>query len=423
MTTWTKQTLGNCVNLLSGFPFKSHYFSNEPDDICLVKGENIGQGEILWNISKKWPIIEWTKYEKFQLEPDDVIVAMDRPWVPSGLKWANVKKGDPKALLVQRCARLRSKKDILDQIFLKYLIGGPEFVNYIKPITTGVNVPHISGRQILDFKLNLPPIAVQRRISNILSSYDNQINNNERRIKILEEMAQRLYTEWFVNFRFPGHEKVKMVDSPLGKIPASWSINKIEEKFNVVLGGTPSRKRTSYWENGTIPWINSGKVNEIRILEESELITEEALRKSAAKIMPKRTTLIAITGATLGQVSLTEIECCANQSVVGVFDETEKFSEYIFLKIKDKIRHIIALQGGGAQPHINKDIVSSIKIVIPHEDIINVFSSKVKPIFDGISVLLFQNKNLKETRDLLIPQLVTGRRELKNDQRSQAAKK
>lgn len=261
----------------------------------------------------------------------------------------------------------------------------------------------------------LPESKAQTQIASVISSYDDLIENNEKRIKALEEMAKLLYTEWFVKFKFPGHEKVKMVDSctEYGMIPQGWEVAKVGDKFLTILGGTPSRNKSEYWENGNIPWINSGTVNNLRITEESELITKNALEKSATKIMPKRTTLLAITGATLGQVSLTEIECCANQSVVGIHDKEGLLNEYVYLRIKNEIKSIIALAGGGAQQHINKDIINNKDFLIPEEKLIKKFSRLIVPLFDEISALIFSNKNLSQIRDLIIPQLVTGRRELK----------
>src|ERR1700730_7937849 len=236
MPTWHNVDLGEVVDLVAGFAFKSQRFTGKAGDMPLVKGENVSQGCILWDISQRWPASEWQDFEKFYLVPGDVIIAMDRPWVPAGLKWAFIRKDDPKALLVQRCARLRTKGDDLDQHFLRFVIGSPGFENYVRPITTGVNVPHISGRQILDYEFKLPPLPTQRRIASILSAYDELIENNLRRIRILEEMARSLYREWFVNFRFPGHEKVSLVDSSLGPIPERWEITPFSALANYVNG-------------------------------------------------------------------------------------------------------------------------------------------------------------------------------------------
>jgi type I restriction enzyme S subunit len=149
-------------------------------------------------------------------------------------------------------------------------------------------------------------------------------------------------------------------------------------------------------------------VNKLRIIEGSEKITDLGLKKSSTKMMPLRTTVLAITGATLGQVSLTEKEVCANQSVVGVYDENNLYSEFLYLKIVDIIKRIILKAGGGAQQHINKENVSETEIVIPDEEIIREFQRIIKPLFDLLANFMIKNNFLRKTRDLLLPKLISG---------------
>jgi type I restriction enzyme S subunit len=221
-------------------------------------------------------------------------------------------------------------------------------------------------------------------------------------------MARNLYREWFVYFRYPGHESFPLIPSALGDIPKGWEVQRIGDSFQTVLGGTPSRAKSEFWVGGTIPWINSGKVNAIRITEASEFITSLALEKSAAKLMPKGTTVLAITGATLGQVSYLEIETTANQSVVGIIAPSGRRSEWVYLTVSEQIEGIIKHASGGAQQHINKEIVNDVKIVLPTESVANGFKEKVGPMFQEIATLLFQIQNLRKTRDLLLPRLLSG---------------
>uniref|UniRef100_Q47GH3 Restriction modification system DNA specificity domain n=1 Tax=Dechloromonas aromatica (strain RCB) TaxID=159087 RepID=Q47GH3_DECAR len=267
---------------------------------------------------------------------------------------------------------------------------------------------NVSPSQVGGLEIVLPNIEQQRRIASILSTYDDLIENNTRRIAILEEMARRIYEEWFVHFRFPLHEQVKMVESEFGVIPEGWKITSLGEAFNIVLGGTPSRNKSEYWDQGTIPWINSGKVNDLRITTPSEYITDLGLKKSAAKLMPAATTVIAITGATLGQVSYLCTEMSANQSVVGVFDASGKYSEYIYRLIQNRIMAIIQHASGGAQQHINKEIVNDVVLVLPPDDVLSLFNNTALPIGELINTLLHKNANLRTTRDLLLPKLVSG---------------
>ena len=296
----------------------------------------------------------------------------------------------------------------LDSQFLYYWIGSPQGKAELRKCTIGSSQSAFTIVLLKSMEIELPPLPIQRRIASILSAYDELIENSQRRIKILESMARALYREWFVHFRFPSHESVPRVPSPLGEIPQGWEVMRVGDVFQTVLGGTPSRSKREYWDSGTIPWINSGKVNDLRIIEASELITPVALEKSAAKLMPKGTTVLAITGATLGQVSYLEIETTANQSVVGISDCSGVRSEWIYLTMCEQIEGIIKHASGGAQQHINKEIVNNVRIAFPLEALAEQFKRDIAPLFRQVATLLFQVQNLRRTRDLLLPRLLSG---------------
>jgi type I restriction enzyme S subunit len=191
----------------------------------------------------------------------------------------------------------------------------------------------------------IPDLKIQEKIAEILSVYDSKIETNNKIIKNLEATTQTIFNEWFVNFCFPGYEKAKMVEGEMGEIPEGWEVKKVSELFTVILGGTPSREKPEYW-SGDIPWINSGEVNKLRILEATEHITELGLNKSNARLMKSGATVLAITGATLGQVSRLEIDSTANQSVVGIFDENNILNEYLYLYISNNILDLISGASG-----------------------------------------------------------------------------
>jgi type I restriction enzyme S subunit len=183
---------------------------------------------------------------------------------------------------------------------------------------------------------------------------------------------------------------------------------KIGQVLTTVLGGTPDRANPEYW-GGDVPWINSGKINEFRIIEPTECITEKGLENSATKLLPKRTTVIAITGATLGQVSLLEISSSANQSVIGILESKELPAEYIYFWIKQSIQNIIAWQTGGAQQHINKQNVNDSLLLIPDKILLQNYLSIIRPFFNKITLNCFENLNLGKIRDFLLPKLMSGK--------------
>ena len=189
----------------------------------------------------------------------------------------------------------------------------------------GAAQQNLSVGAIKSFKLARPLIDEQKKIAEILSSLDDKIELNRKINANLEKLASSLFKQWFVDFEFPNENGKpykssggKMIDSELGEIPEGWRVSIIGNELETFLGGTPSREKLEYWTNGNIAWINSGMVNEYRITKATEYITEEAVKKSAAKLLPKGTVVLAITGATLGQYSLLEIDSSFNQSVVGI---------------------------------------------------------------------------------------------------------
>jgi type I restriction enzyme S subunit len=400
--------LADCVDLLAGFAFKSQHFTDKTDDIPLVKGENVSQGCILWEISKRWTSADWPNLEKFQLRSGDVIVAMDRPWVPAGLKWAYIRKGDPKALLVQRCSRLRSNTPRLDQDFLRFVIGGPGFESYVIPITTGVNVPHISGKQILDYEFPLPPLPVQQRIAGILSAYDELIENSQRRIKILESMARALYREWFVNFRFPGHESVPRVPSPLGEIPQGWEVKPIHSFGRVVTGKTPSKANADFYGHD-VPFVKTPDMHgNLYILGTSERLSTSGAQSQANKTLPSGTICVSCIG-TIGVVTITTEDCQTNQQINSVILAHEVSREFLFFRLQDAKQTLENLGANGAtMGNVNKGKFESMEIVSPPRDLLAEYHRLVRPMFNEILALSRQTQNLRCTRDLLLPRLLSG---------------
>lgn len=296
-----------------------------------------------------------------------------------------------------------------DSHFIYYLMSivGKK-LNYLSKTSTAV--PIINKSTFSAYKIKVPiDIEDQRRIANILSSLDRKIELNNKINAQLEEMAQAIFKSWFVDFE--PFKDGKFMDSELGLIPEGWRVGKLGDICTCLLGGTPSRSKEEYW-GGDINWINSGAVNEFRITEPSEKITELGLKKSATKLLPTKTTVLAITGATLGQVSLLEIDTCANQSVIGVLENENAPYEFIFPFVKESIQELISHQTGGAQQHINKDNVESLSIVMPQSSVLSDYKDKVSSLYQRISNLCKENQTLSTLRDTLLPKLMNGEIEI-----------
>ena len=300
--------------------------------------------------------------------------------------------------------------------FLNYLVRSELYRAYIRKSMDGTTITNINQVFLSNLPVILPPLPEQSAIAKILSSLDSKIELNQQMNKTLEAIGQAIFKRWFVDFEFPDEQDKpykssggEMVDSEIGEIPKGWKVSKIGKEFETILGGTPSTTNKSYWENGTIAWINSGEINKFRITEPTAYITEEAVDNSATKLMSKGTTVLAITGATLGQVSRIEIDTCANQSVIGIIENKDIPSEYIYLWIKHKIIGLISHQTGGAQQHINKNNVNELEILLPDDSLMLKFKEMMRSIFKNISINCFESQNLSQIRDSLLPRLMSGK--------------
>lgn len=329
---------------------------------------------------------------------------------------AIVPEVDGYVMLTPQVTYYRVDRSKLDPRYLALTFRGPEFQSQLSSISAQSTRPYVAISTQRHLMIPWVPLETQRRIAAILGAYDDLIEVNRRRVAVLEEMTRGLYDEWFVRFRFPGHETVPVVETPDGPLPSGWRLSTLGKEFNVVLGGTPARNRPQLW-GGTIPWLNSGKANDLRVTSPSEFITEEGLARSSTKLMPGGATIIAITGATLGQVSILAEPMCGNQSLVGLWDESGDRDEYAYRYIRSRIEEMIARASGGAQQHINKQIVDRFPYREPPLTHLKSYLAVAKPAGAMISNLLNSNSKIAASRDLLLPRLISGQLSVANAER------
>jgi type I restriction enzyme S subunit len=309
-----------------------------------------------------------------------------------------------------------------DEDYIYYLLRFLK--NQIIELASGSAQPNVSPREILNIPFQVPDKLERIAIGSLLATLDKKLELNKGLSKSLEDIAQTIFKSWFIDFdpvkaKMNGEKPLGMDDetvslfpdsfeeSELGLIPKGWEVKSIGNLCETLLGGTPSRTKDDYW-NGDIPWINSGKINDFRVLTASEYITKRGLDKSATKLLPSGTTVIAITGATLGQFSRLEIEACANQSVIGIIGSPLASNEFIYMQIKNGINRLISAQTGGAQQHINKEDVNNFNIIYPNQALVSKFTSEVSAIFLQIGILLKQSMTIVSIRDSLLPRLISG---------------
>lgn len=255
-------------------------------------------------------------------------------------------------------------------------------------------------------EVQYPNYPTQERIAKILSNYDNFIDNNNRRIALLEESIYLLYKDWFVRLRFPGYESVKVVDS----VPEAWENSTVSDAFTIIGGGTPSKENQEYWQDGTINWYSPTDLTKSKsmFIENSDhQITNLGLAKSSARLFPPFSVLMT-SRATIGVVSINTTEACTNQGFITCIPNDKIPLYFLYFWIKANIETFSNLATGATFKEISKGVFKKISITIPSAEIISKFEDKVKIYGSLILNLQRENQKLKEARDLLLPRLMNG---------------
>lgn len=277
----------------------------------------------------------------------------------------------------------------IDYEFLYYLLKSK--VEEIINLASGATYKEINKTVFSSVEVEIPNIPVQKQIAQRLAVYDDLIHNNTRRIEILEQTAQAIYSEWFVNFRFPGHEKVKMINSgtDFGKIPQAWTIKKLGEKIDISRGRNITKKTV---EEGNIPVVAGG--------------LEPAYYHSTANTEAPVVTVSA-SGANAGFVNLYMENVWASDC--SYIDKgVTPFVLYYFLLLKSRQIEVTRLQRGSAQPHVYPKDLSELLVVDVPDHLLESFEDIVGTIFSFVGNLKKQDKSLRDSRDQLLPKLVTG---------------
>jgi type I restriction enzyme S subunit len=401
---WKNVSLGDLFEIKHGYAFKGEFFGTKGTHVVLTPGNFFDEG----GFKQKGEKEKWYSGEipaDYILQKGDLLVAMTEQ--AEGLlgSAAMVPKSDL-YLHNQRLGLVQNMRGI-DSRFLYYTFNSETVRQQIRSTCSGVKVRHTSPSRIYEVKVPIPDLPTQRKIAGILSAYDDLIENNLRRIKILEQMAQSLYREWFVHFRFPGHESATFKNSELGRIPDGWEVKKLETLYKTSSGGTPSRKVTEYYDNGTIDWVKTGELRDCFILSSDEKITAEALKKSSAKLFPANTVLIALYGATIGQLGILSGDAATNQACCAILEINKPFGRaFAYLTLLLRREDIIGMRLGAAQQNISQAVLRDFEVFCPSSSLLELFNERVEPIFDLLLNLQQRNQKLRRTRDLLLPRLI-----------------
>ena len=305
--------------------------------------------------------------------------------------------------------------DKADVRFIKYYL---EILKLrMHNISHGATQDNLSLDKLLSFDFLIPPLPIQRRIASILSAYDELIENSQRRIKILESMARALYCEWFVHFRFPGHESVPRVPSPLGEIPQGWEVATLDAHLVALESGKRPKGGIREVDDG-VPSIGAENINGIgqHDFAGEKFVPREFFLKMRKGVVRDRDVALYKDGAYIGKSSyfrdgFPHSECCVNEHVFLLRANGVRLKQnalYLWMQEPDTVQTIRSKNANAAQPGINQQTVGGLELTLPDPQMAERFDLLVDPLLAEIVSLAKKVQTLRRTRDLLLPRLLSG---------------
>ncbi|WP_028329696.1 restriction endonuclease subunit S [Brachyspira alvinipulli] len=406
---WQEVRLGDISYINSDILKKS----DDYDYINYLDTGNITKG-IIDNI-QKIDISNIPSRAKRKVDIGDIIYSTVRP---IQRHYGIIKKYIDNIIVSTGFITIKVKKDVADNYFIYYNITQDDIINYLQMIAeqSVSTYPSIKPSDLSDIKIKLPPLEEQKKIASILSSLDDKIEINNHMNKILEETAQTIFKEWFINFNFPNAKGKpykdsggKMIKSELGEIPEGWQIGIIKDiSKEVICGKTPPTKDEKNYGN-YMPFITIPDMhNNTYIIKTERYLSDKGVNTQFTKIIPENSICVSCI-ATVGLVSLTSEKSQTNQQINSIIPKDNISSYWVYFYMKNISNIIINYASGGTTTlNLNKSLFEKINIIIPKISLLIKFNNSVKSIFDTIKLNQIENQKLASIRDSILPKLMSG---------------
>lgn len=399
---WKEVKLGDVCEIITGFPFPGKKYSKE--GIRVVRGDNVTIGNLRWDTEKdkRWNE-PFDKTEYYSLQANDIVIGMDGSRV--GKNKARIKEEDLPLLLAQRVACVRNN-ELAEQDYLYYNIFSKKFVDYVNSIHTGSAIPHISQKQIEDYKILLPNIEDQRRIASILSSLDRKIELNNKINADLEEMAQAIFKNWFVDFE--PFKDGKFVDSELGMIPEGWKVGRLTEIASY-MNGLAMQKFPPENNEDSLPVLKIKELGQGFCGTDSDRCSCNI--KDECKIH-NGDVIFSWSGTLLVDVWCGG-DCGLNQHLFKVTSKDyPKWFYYYWTKHHLQEFIHIAKDKAVTMGHIKRGHLEEAMVAIPDNDSMEKAHELFEPILSKMISLRLESSRLSTLRDTLLPRLMSGELEI-----------
>ena len=399
---WKEVRLGDVCNIITGFPFPGKKYSQK--GVRVVRGDNVTIGNLRWDTEKdkRWNE-PFDKTEYYSLQANDIVIGMDGSRV--GKNKARIKEEDLPLLLAQRVACVRHN-ELAEQDYLYYNIFSKKFVDYVNSIHTGSAIPHISQKQIEDYKILLPNLETQRRIASILSSLDRKIELNNRINADLEEMAQAIFKNWFVDFE--PFKDGKFVDSELGMIPEGWKVGRLTEIASY-MNGLAMQKFPPENNEDSLPVLKIKELGQGFCGTDSDRCSCNI--KDECKIH-NGDVIFSWSGTLLVDVWCGG-DCGLNQHLFKVTSKDyPKWFYYYWTKHHLQEFIHIAKDKAVTMGHIKRGHLEEAMVAIPDNDSMEKAHELFEPILSKMISLRLESSRLSTLRDTLLPRLMSGELEV-----------
>lgn len=301
---------------------------------------------------------------------------------------------------------LKDFDDKLDAEYLYYWINSYEGQKKIDAIAKGTAQKAVPIALLKEIEIVIPENPIQKKVVVILKNYDQLIENNKKQIKLLEEAAQRLYKEWFIDLRFPGYENCKIVDG----VPEGWSKDRADNFFEITIGKTPPRAEKQWFVDGSVgmPWLSISDMGNagVYVFNTSEGLTSDAVQKYNMKVVPAGTVFVSFK-LTVGRVAIAIKDMCTNEAIAHFCIENDKLRAYTYCYLSN-FEYDTLGNTSSISKAVNSKIIKAMPFVMPNDDTIEKFSNVVDPILNEIKVKQEICNELIEARDRLLPKLMSG---------------
>lgn len=302
---------------------------------------------------------------------------------------------------------IKAKQNV-NPLFLYYVLADNNFFNYATVTAKGTKMPRGTPKAIMQYLVPNISINSQNKIASILSAYDKLIENNNKRIKLLEQMAENLYKEWFVRFRFPGYENAEFENG----IPKGWDILRLMTYGKVETGKTPSTEKVENYGKEIMFVKTPDMHGNIYVIRTQDYISKEGHLSQPNKLLPPNSIMVSCIG-TAGIVAINSYPAHTNQQINSIILNEEKYLEWLYFTCKS-LKGTIECFGatGATMTNLSKGKFEKLKVLNPPKELIYAFNNYCKSFFLQIKNILYKNENLTKQRDLLLPRLMSGKLEV-----------